>query len=419
MGPMCFSLLKWVAPGPLAWARCVVLWLAGFTLLNLAMGWAGVSPSMNLWWIDLRFLPAWAEDGWLVLFAVSGVGLVFTPRVGWVRKLGLAAGWVTAGVVFWNACVVMGMHFSGKVTLWFGVPMSLVLFLGLGWAFWVLWGQRDSEAGWQASPGHPGQRVVAGAVAMMVLTVGFLLGEMAMFGQTTYQGKADAIVVLGARAYADGRPSDMLRDRVMTGIRLYQAGAAPRLVFTGGPGDGAFSEPEVMRAMALEAGVPEGAIVMDDQGVSTQASARNVAGILGKDERVMLVSHGYHLPRSRMLFHRAGLRTVSAPAEVRYVPSKLGVYLVREAVALVWYYFAGLGADRVGGGLGSDDGAVGDGKAAGDGKESLFFAVNTHRKRKIVLLPVLNVAYHLGTSPTPATDLPDVSFMVLLGLISR
>ena len=41
---------------------------------------------------------------------------------------------------------------------------------------------------------------------------------------------ADAALVLGARVYADGSASPFLRERVATGVRLYQDGYVDRLI---------------------------------------------------------------------------------------------------------------------------------------------------------------------------------------------
>src|SRR5205823_1865729 len=50
------------------------------------------------------------------------------------------------------------------------------------------------------------------------------LAQMVCFGNTDYRRPADAIVVFGAKAYADGTPSWALADRVRTGVELYQKG---------------------------------------------------------------------------------------------------------------------------------------------------------------------------------------------------
>jgi vancomycin permeability regulator SanA len=45
-------------------------------------------------------------------------------------------------------------------------------------------------------------------------------------------------------------------------VKLYQQGLAPLLIFFGGPGDGAISEPQAMRKLAISMGVPDAAILL-------------------------------------------------------------------------------------------------------------------------------------------------------------
>src|SRR3546814_14209284 len=71
--------------------------------------------------------------------------------------------------------------------------------------------------------------------------------------------EADAIVVLGGRLTRDGECSPALARRIRRGVELFRAGAAPRLVMSGG-GGGHSPEARVMRDAALAADVPDAAI---------------------------------------------------------------------------------------------------------------------------------------------------------------
>src|SRR5690606_40521292 len=110
-----------------------------------------------------------------------------------------------------------------------------------------------------------------GSVGGAALAVGVLTGlagvfpaaQMVFFGTTSYARPADAIVVFGARVYADGRPSDALSDRVLHACDLHRRGVAPLLIMSGGPGDGAVHECEAMRYLAVAQGVPPDAVVHD------------------------------------------------------------------------------------------------------------------------------------------------------------
>src|SRR5206468_3041201 len=103
----------------------------------------------------------------------------------------------------------------------------------------------------------------------------FPLAQIIFFGHTDYRRRADAIVVFGARAYASGKPSPLLADRVRTACELYHEGYAATLVFSGGPGDGQVDEPHAMQRLAESLGVPESAILLDPDGLNTDATVRN------------------------------------------------------------------------------------------------------------------------------------------------
>ena len=68
--------------------------------------------------------------------------------------------------------------------------------------------------------------------------------------------EADAIVILGCRGPA------ALKRRLGVGIRLFEAGAAPLLVLSGG-GSGPLSEAEIMRRAAVAHGISETAMLVD------------------------------------------------------------------------------------------------------------------------------------------------------------
>lgn len=114
---------------------------------------------------------------------------------------------------------------------------------------------------------------------------------------------ADAIVVLGCRTSAG------LTRRLERGIRLFEAGAAPLLVLSGG-GAGPVAEAETMRQAALALGVPEAALLIEAGSRNTFENAHETARLLGGRGlgSVVLVSDRVHLPRAALLFRFAGLR---------------------------------------------------------------------------------------------------------------
>jgi uncharacterized SAM-binding protein YcdF (DUF218 family) len=127
---------------------------------------------------------------------------------------------------------------------------------------------------------------------------------------------ADAILVLGAAQY-NGRPSPVLKARLDHALELYSDGWAPRIIFTGGVGEGdTLSEGEVARRYALEAGVPDSAILVDREG-ATSAESVDAAAVLMKANALhsaLIVSDSYHMLRLELLARRAGIRPYRAPA---------------------------------------------------------------------------------------------------------
>lgn len=118
--------------------------------------------------------------------------------------------------------------------------------------------------------------------------------------------------MLGCRLRPDGAPSPAIRRRVELAVQLYRNGVAPVLLLSGG-GPRAVSEAEVMRDLAIAAGVPTAAIVAETGSRNTAENAFNSRTLLRQRglRRVVLVSHRQHLPRARLLFRLAGLSVVA------------------------------------------------------------------------------------------------------------
>ncbi len=182
-------------------------------------------------------------------------------------------------------------------------------------------------------------------------TLGVLVGLglypvllMCTVGNARANTHADVALVLGARVFADGSPSDALLDRVLAGCDLYEQGLCDTLLFSGGPGDGAISEPQAMRTIAIHRGIPTNAIVLDEHGLNTAESAVNTAALCNAHgwSSVIGVTHFYHTPRLKITLSREGILASTHSARRRgMVLRKLPVFMAREAVAW-WAYTLGL-----------------------------------------------------------------------------
>ncbi len=152
----------------------------------------------------------------------------------------------------------------------------------------------------------------------------------------------DAIVVLGAVVEADGQASRRLRRRVLHGVERLRLGEAEVLVMTGGPSSGGPAEAEVMRELAIAAGLAPERLLTEPRARSTWENARYTAELMAARgwSSALVVTDWLHLPRALFAFRSAGLRTRGTGARGSWRDERLGGrigQILYEANALVWY----------------------------------------------------------------------------------
>jgi uncharacterized SAM-binding protein YcdF (DUF218 family) len=127
----------------------------------------------------------------------------------------------------------------------------------------------------------------------------------------------DAIVVLGCRVLASGRPSAALSRRILTGARAYRAGLAPKVIASGGRRWGVKAEACAIAEALARAGVPDEAIVVELRSLSTRENARYVAAALGSAGilRIAVATCHWHLPRALANFRALGVDAIPLAAE--------------------------------------------------------------------------------------------------------
>ena len=128
---------------------------------------------------------------------------------------------------------------------------------------------------------------------------------------------AQAIVVLGAAQYS-GKPSPVLRARLDHALDLWNRHLASLLILTGGTGAGdTTSEAAVGRTYARKHGVPDSAILVENEGRTTSESMHAVAGMLEVRglQTALLVSDPFHMLRLRILARRFGFTPYTSPTQ--------------------------------------------------------------------------------------------------------
>ena len=142
---------------------------------------------------------------------------------------------------------------------------------------------------------------------------------------------ADTILVLGARVWDNGQPSGILKDRINTGVDLYEAGASERLLMSGDHGQDEYDEVNAMKDFAIEQGVAPAVIFMDHAGFSTYESLYRARDIF-QVKTVVIVTQTYHLYRALYIARALGLDAYGVSCDRRdYNPYIL--FSVREIFA--------------------------------------------------------------------------------------
>ena len=140
--------------------------------------------------------------------------------------------------------------------------------------------------------------------------------EKSIFIAETFKSekKADCILILGA-GVKDDKPKPMLRDRLLTGIKLYKSGAADKIIMSGDHGRADYDEVNVMRSFAIEQGVRAEDIFLDHAGFSTYDSIYRAKNIFGA-ESIITVRQKYHLYRALYIAKKLGAESLGVAADL-------------------------------------------------------------------------------------------------------
>jgi len=180
---------------------------------------------------------------------------------------------------------------------------------------------------------------------LAVFCVWLISGMAVLFWSSHDQARpADAIVVLGAAQYA-GKPSPVLRARLDHALDLWNRHLASLLIFTGGIGPrDTTNGAAVGRNYAKKRGVPDSAILVENEGRTTSESMRAVAGMLEVRglQSALLVSDPFHMLRLRILARRFGFTPYTSPTQTSPISpnrEKRWKYIFSESVKAPMAFF--------------------------------------------------------------------------------
>lgn len=145
---------------------------------------------------------------------------------------------------------------------------------------------------------------VAGGILFMLAAL-----ALALSGWQRNVFPADMLIVPGNRIEANGEPHPRLAARLQAALKLYQANTAPLIFVSGGRGLEGFDEAVVMARYLRERGVPDSALIIDLEGVTTRATARNAAVYMRAHSltSAIMVTQFFHIPRSLLAMRQEGI----------------------------------------------------------------------------------------------------------------
>lgn len=182
-------------------------------------------------------------------------------------------------------------------------------------------------------------------LSALVLWLAYLSILIWNFGQADHATRADCIIVLGA-AVRGSQPSPVFEQRLQHGIDLYQRQLAPRLLFTGGYGDGkAHSEASIGAAYAQQHRVPATAILLEEKSRTTQQNLEEALKVMKAHglQSAIIVSDPLHMKRAMMMAEDLGIHADSSPTPTSMYRSfgAQAKFLLREVYFMHHYAVTG------------------------------------------------------------------------------
>ncbi|MFT8312982.1 MAG: YdcF family protein [Clostridium sp.] len=118
--------------------------------------------------------------------------------------------------------------------------------------------------------------------------------------------KFDTIIILGYPATKDGRPSPIMRERVIKAVELFNKGYAKYIICSGGSAHNKYREADIMINLAESLGVPESSLIKEDKSINTYGNIINSIEIMKKRKwsSVIVVTSPWHLKRSNYLLSK-------------------------------------------------------------------------------------------------------------------
>lgn len=185
------------------------------------------------------------------------------------------------------------------------------------------------------------KRILLGAILCLVVYIAATTISICMYATKDEKRDADVAIVLGASVTSEG-PSPVFRERINHAIWLYESDYVDAIIFTGGTGEGNItSEARIAQQYAIEQGIPEEDIYLEETSTITQENLANAKVVMEEHsfETAIIVSDPLHMKRAMLLAEDCGIEAYSSPTPTTmYKSLKTQIpFLLREEFFYVGY----------------------------------------------------------------------------------
>lgn len=109
-------------------------------------------------------------------------------------------------------------------------------------------------------------------------------------------------------------------DRIVTAVRLYKTGKIEKILLSGGAADMLYpeaNEGKELYELALDLGIPATDLISEKQSRNTYENALFIGKLIEPDDKVLLITSAFHMPRARRCFEKQGIEITPYPVDFR------------------------------------------------------------------------------------------------------
>ncbi|WP_077852492.1 YdcF family protein [Clostridium felsineum] len=120
----------------------------------------------------------------------------------------------------------------------------------------------------------------------------------------------DVIIILGFPALQDGKPSPIMRERVIKAVELFNKGYASNIICSGGGVYNKYIEADIMANFAESLGIPNSCLIKEGKSRNTYENIKNSIKIMEQRNwlSAMVVTSPWHIRRSNYFLSKCSIK---------------------------------------------------------------------------------------------------------------